>query len=148
MNKIIILIIIIIASACKRSNSVNPDPIDNVPVNITINLNTPLYFHLQNINSHVFESGGVKGVVIVHAPDNKYYAFDRACSYQPSNSCSQIEVDSAFYQFRCGHTTTSGFQKCCDSRFTFEGSVVQGPAQYGLKQYYVSENNGILTIQN
>jgi hypothetical protein len=139
---------IIIFNSCKDKSNINPDPINDVPVNITINLSLPTYFHLQNINSYVFENGGVKGIVIVHHTDDKFYAFDRACSFQPSNSCAKIEIDSSFYQFRCGKTASTGFIKCCDSRFSFDGIVSQGPAQYGLKQYLITKNGGFLTVSN
>lgn len=148
MRIIINCLIISLFLSCKDRTNVNPDPINNVPVNITINLALPTYFHLQNINTFVFEPGGVKGIVIVHHPDDKFYAYDRACSFQPTNSCAKIEVDSSFYQFRCGETKNTGFQKCCDSRFNFDGSVAQSPAQYGLKSYLVTKSGNFITVSN
>jgi hypothetical protein len=137
-----------IFSACKSNNNVNSDPIDNVPVNITINLALPLYSHLSNPGTHVFEAGGVKGVVIVHHTDDNFYAFDRCCSYQPKNSCSKVEVDSTVLIFRCGESTSSGFTKCCDSRFFMNGDVINGPATFGLKQYQVFLNGNLLNVKN
>jgi len=148
MKLILFSIIICLGASCKDRTNINPDPINNVPVNVTINLALPTYFHLQNINTFVFEPGGVKGIVIVHNTDDKFYAFDRSCSFQPSASCAKIEVDSSFYQFRCGETKNSGFQKCCDSRFNFDGSVAQSPAQYGLRSYLVSKNGNFVTVSN
>ncbi len=149
MNKYIFIYIFIVFSACGKQSDDNQDPINDVPVNITINLSLPAYFHLQNVGTHVYESGGVKGVVLVHHTDDNFYAFDRACSFQPSlSTCSRIEVDSLYYQFRCGQTTTSGFQKCCDSRFFFDGNVAQSPARYPLKSYRVSRSGNILYITN
>ena len=150
MNKSILICLLVLGFSCaKNSDNTNPEPIDNVPVSITVNLNLPSNFHLQNVGSFVFLTGGVKGVVLVHHTDDNFYAFDRACSYQPNSvSCSKLEVDSSFLQFRCGQTTTKGFQKCCDSRFFFDGSVSQSPARFPLKQYNITKSGNTIFISN
>ncbi len=143
--------LILLCLACKKdkNNNTNPEPINNVPVSITINMALPAYFHLQNIGSYVYENGGVKGIVLVHHTDDNFYAFDRACSYQPNSSnCSKIEVDEATIQFRCGQTTGTTFQKCCDSKFFFDGSVAQSPATFPLKSYSVSKSGNTIIISN
>lgn len=148
MNKLFgLLIVVLTISACKNNN-VNPEPIDNVPVSITINMALPSYSHLLDQGTFVFEPGGVKGIVIVHYTDDNYYAFDRSCSFQPKSSCAIIEVDSAVNLFRCGQSTSSGFQKCCDSRFWMNGEVFAGPAAYGLKHYQVTRSGNLLNIKN
>ncbi len=150
MNKLFFLIIFLLTFSCaKNSNNSNPEPIDNVPVSITVNLNLPTNFHLQNIGSFIYLTGGVKGIILVHHTDDNFYALDRACSYQPNSvSCSKIEVDSSFLQFRCGQTTNKGFIKCCDSRFFFDGSVSQSPARFPLKQYNISKSGNTIFISN
>lgn len=150
MNKLSLLILLVACFACKKNNNnSNPDPIKDVPVNITVNLALPAYFHLQNTGTYVFENGGAKGVVLIHHPDDNFYAFDRACSYEPNiSTCSRLEVDTPFLQFRCGQSIKSGFQKCCDSRFYFDGSVAQGPARYSLKSYNVNKSGNIIIITN
>lgn len=149
MNKIIILTImgLVFYTSCQKNN-INNDPIADVPVNITINMALPSYSHLLNEGTFVYENGGVKGVVVVHYQNDEFYAFDRACSFQPSNSCAKIEVDSSFMVFRCGSTQTTGFEKCCDSKFFMNGQVLNGPATFGLKQYQVVKNGTELSIKN
>lgn len=148
MNKLFgLLIVVFTISACKNNN-VNPEPIDNVPVSITINMALPSYSHLLDQGTFVYEPGGVKGIVIVHYTDDNFYAFDRNCSYQPKTSCASIEVDSAVNLFRCGQSSSSGFQKCCDSRFWMNGEVFAGPATYGLKHYQVTRSGNLLNIKN
>ncbi len=150
MNRLLIFIVLILGYGCaKNSNNSNPEPIDNVPVSITVNLNLPSNFHLQNVGSFIFLTGGVKGIILVHHTDDNFYAFDRACSYQPNSvSCSKLEVDSAFLQFRCGQTTAKGFIKCCESRFFFDGSVSQSPARFPLKQYNITQSLNTIFISN
>lgn len=150
MNKTInisIFLALITLSACQKNN-VNTDPIADVPVNITINMALPLYSHLLNEGTFVYENGGVKGVVIVHYQNDEFYAFDRACSFQPSASCAKIEIDSSFLVFRCGTTKSSGFEKCCDSKFLMNGQVLNGPATFGLKHYQVIKTGTELSIKN
>jgi hypothetical protein len=150
MNKLLILyavFLVLLTSSCTK-NQVNPDPIIEVPVNITINMALPQYEHLLYQGGFVYEEGGVKGVVIVHHSDDQYYAFDRACSYQPNNACSRIEVDSSILLFRCGQTNNNNFVKCCESRFSFDGSVFNGPSVFGLKHYFVSKSGNLLNIKH
>jgi hypothetical protein len=143
----LILVLFVGLSACKK-NQQTIDPIPDVPVNITINMALPKYSHLLNANTFVFEDGGVKGVAIVHYKDEEYYAFERCCTYESSKSCAQVEVDSSIMIFRCGQTTTAGFQKCCDSKFLFDGNVFNGPATYGLKMYTLTKQGSLITITN
>lgn len=149
MNKYILtsIFLFVVLFAC-RKGSINNDPIQNVPVNITINMALPSYNHLLNPGSFVYEPGGVKGVVVVHHTDDAYYAFDRNCSFQPNNACSKIEVDSSVLIFRCGETTDSGFVKCCNSRFFMDGQVLDGSASFGLKHYQVIKTGNLLNIKN
>ena len=144
---VLILISLLVFAACKKTQQ-TIDPIPDVPVNITINMALPKYSHLLNANTFVFEDGGVKGVAIVHYKDEEYYAFERCCTYESSKSCAQIEVDSSIMIFRCGQTTTAGFQKCCDSKFLFDGSVFNGPATYGLKMYTLIKQGSLITVTN
>ncbi len=150
MNKLVLILTIVLGLACKKSNNnTNPEPINNVPVSLTINLALPAYFHLQNVGTYVIENGGVKGIILVHNTDDNFYAFDRCCSYQPNSSnCSRLEIDSSSLQFRCGQTTSKGFVKCCDSKFFFDGSVAQSPARFPLKQYNVNKSGNTIIISN
>lgn len=145
MNKFLIICCLFLA--CKKTN-VNQDPIPDVPVNITINMALPSYSHLFNPGSHVFEDGGVKGIVVVHHLDDEYYAFDRTCAFQPNSDCSKIEVDSSVLVFRCGKSTLKGFEKCCESRYMMDGQVLDGPTTFGLRRYQLVKSGNLLSIQN
>lgn len=130
-------------------NNVNPDPIPDVPVTITVNMSNPSHSHLLDAGSISYETGGVKGVVIVHSLiDDQFYAFDRCCSYKPNDACSRVELDSSGFQFRCGESKLGGFVNCCSSRFSMEGQVASGPATYVLKQYQVIRSGNLLNIKN
>ena len=148
MNKVLGLLLCVLAFSACKNNNVNPEPIDNIPVSITINMSLPSYSHLLDQGTFVYEPGGVKGIIVVHHTDDNFYALDRSCSYQPKSSCAKIEVDSSVLLLRCGESQSGGFQKCCDSRFWMNGEVFAGPATYGLKHYQVSRSGNLLNIKN
>ncbi len=149
MNKLIIAtVLMVVVYACKSNNNLNPEPIADVPVNITINMSLPQYDRLLQTNSFIYVDGGIKGVIVVHNMDDNFYAFERSCSYQPRNSCAKIEVDSIFSLFRCGESKAGKFEICCDSKFLFDGEVYAGPATFGLKHYRVFRNGNVLEIKN
>lgn len=141
------MLVFLLANCTK--NNVNPDPIPDVPVTITVNMSNPSHTHLLDAGSISYELGGVKGVVIVHSlVDDQFYAFDRCCSYKPNDACAKVELDSSGFQFRCGESKLGGFVNCCNSRFSMEGQVASGPATYGLKQYQVIRSGNLLNIKN
>lgn len=148
INKAVFLLLMFIMFSACRKNNLNPEPIQDVPVNLTINMSLPSYSHLLDPGTHVYENGGVKGVVVVHHTDDRFYAFDRSCSFEPGKACSKIEVDSTVLVFRCGESKPGGFQKCCDSRFMMDGEVLNGPATFGLKHYQVIRAGNVLSVKN
>lgn len=140
-------IVLSLGISCSKNN-VNPEPIENVPVNLTLNLALPSNSHLLDPGTHLYQTGGVKGIVVVHHLDGEYYAFDRCCSYQPSSACARVEVDSSLLVFRCGESKSGGFEKCCDSKFYMNGDVINGPATFGLKRYQVILDGNLLNVKN
>lgn len=137
----------LILFSCERTNN-HPSNIPNVPVNITINLNLPLYQRLNTPGNYVYENGGYKGIIIIHSPDGQFRAFERACTYLPDRVCSIVEMDTQAARIRCGQMVGNSFEFCCDSRYSQMGQLTQGPATYPLKQYYVTRNGSLLMVQN
>ncbi len=134
-------------SSCKDSNTVT----ENIPkglVNLTLDLNLPSYQHLQQVGTHAYVTGGVKGVLIIHDYDDTWYAFERACAFEPTKTCSNIWVDSINIQLMCGTYSGTTFQSCCESKYMYSGFPLKGPAAGRLAQYYISRNNNILQVYN
>ncbi len=147
-NRILISLIVVLCFSCKKSNHVNENPIPDVPVNLTINLSLPTYNKLNDIGEFVYETGGVKGIIILHHTDDNFYALDRACSFNYQDSCALINADASNLNLKCGKQNGSTFINCCQSLFSFDGSVFQGPAKFGLKHYRISRSGNLLTIFN
>ena len=148
MSKQIVFLILFFAVvlAC-RERPVNPDPIPQVPVNVTINLALKAPF-LDIPGSFFYNQGGSRGLVIVHDFDGSIRAFERTCSFQPTQSCSQLQIDTPTLQFKCGTFSSDTFSTCCKSRFDLSGFVVKPPAQFPLLQYRTSRNGNILNVFN
>jgi Rieske Fe-S protein len=135
-------------SSCNDEGTVGTNYIPDVPVNITINTDLPLYFHLQTPGAYSLIQGGYRGIFLIHHFDDNIYAIERTCSYQSELDCAIIQVDTSIIQLRCGTYSDSGYVACCQSQFSFDGFVINGPATFPLKKYQVFENGNLLTIKN
>lgn len=134
--------------SCKDEGNNQINNIPDVPVNLTINLDLPSYYHLQTPGSYALLEGGFRGVFLVHHFDGNYYALERTCSFQSDLACAVIHIDTTNIQLRCGSYTTPGFETCCTSQFSFDGFVIQAPATLPLKRYRVSTSGNLVTIRN
>lgn len=152
INKLAALLVIIMAafymSSCTGDDDAIYAEIPDAPVSLTINLDLPLYFHMQTMGSFSYHVGGHKGVLLIHNFDDEYYAFERTCTHQPDLTCSKVEVDSLLLNIRCGEYVNDQWVECCASRFFFNGQVEQGPARFPLKQFPVIKNGSVLTVRN
>ncbi|WP_238395682.1 Rieske (2Fe-2S) protein [Pontibacter pudoricolor] len=137
INKCLALLAIVILSACSSDN-VGPG-IPNVPVNEQISVNSLQYPMLRQDGGYAYIQAGYRGIIVIRQTASTYYAFERACPYDPAASCGVVTVDQS--NLFLTHS-------CCGSQFNFQGNVTAGPAVYGLLQYKTSLANNILYITN
>jgi hypothetical protein len=139
MNRIFLLtfIAISVVSACKK----NEDSVSNIAVNEYIDLNLPSYFSLNAVNGWMYYPSGGKGIIIFRRSLNEFTALERTCTFDPSASCSLVEVET---------NNILGVDSCCNSKFSlFDGSIINGPATRPLQQYRTQLlNNNVLHIFN
>lgn len=135
-------------NSCDNTAGQSTANIPKAPVNITIDLNLPSYMHLAAPGSYMYLEGGVTGVILVHDFDDAWYAYERACPYEPLNDCSRIWGDSVELDLRCGKFVNGKFTSCCDSKFNFAGMPMQGKARTRLAQYFVDRSGNIVQIIN
>ena len=122
---------------CKKDRDV---VVPIVPVQIEINLNFPEYNALLITGGWAYITGGSEGLIVYRRGVNEFTALDRHCTYQVENLC-RVTVDDSQVMARD--------TMCCQSAFLLlDGSVVQGPAALGLKQYHTTFNGTILRIFN
>lgn len=94
---------------------------------------------LRQDGGYAYIPGGYKGLLVVRQNAGQYYAFERACPYDPTASCSEIKVDASNLFI---------VDDCCGSQFNLQGEVTGGPAVYGLRQYQTALMGSVLYIKN
>lgn len=136
------------SSSCDDNSPNGQVFIPDVPVNITINTDLPLHFHLKNPGQYSYLDGGNRGVLLIHNFDDQFYALERTCTFESDLSCAVIHVDSTNFQLRCGQYTDGKWASCCASKYAFDGNVLEAPARFPLRQYAVLVNGSLITIRN
>lgn len=133
---------LVLAPGCKKDRDVQ---VPLTAVDIAINVNLPAYNALAVTGGWVYLTGGSQGILVYRnmadgPSDEVFTALDRHCTYQPENLC-RVTVDADGIIARD--------TVCCGSAFLLmDGSVVNGPAALGLKQYHTTFNGQTLHIFN
>jgi hypothetical protein len=141
------LMVLSMVLSCNNHSQVT-EQIPVGPVNLNIDLNLPAYMQLANPGSHAYFEGGVKGVLVIHDYDDTWYAFERGCAFEPLNACAKIWADSVNIQLRCGTPTSTGFQSCCNSKYTYNGFPLEGEARGRLARYQIQRNGNAVMVYN
>jgi nitrite reductase/ring-hydroxylating ferredoxin subunit len=84
------------------------------------------------------EALGFGGILVIHAYDDSYYAFDLACPYEVQSTV-RVEVQSDL-SAKCPQ---------CGSRYRIidgTGWRIEGPSEEKLKQYHVYPSGNYLYI--
>lgn len=139
-NTLLPLILILFFSSmlsCQKEEN-NNIPLTQVDINIV--LDDPDYIRLKTIGGWEYISGGSRGIIIYRLSENDFQAYDRHCTFQPSNTCALVSVDA-------NNITAS--DDCCGSSFLLQnGSVSKPPANTALKSYNTSFDGTNLRITN
>ena len=123
--------------SCKK----NDDQIPNVPVNIYVNTTDPSFTALNSVGGWVNITGGNRGITVYRKSQTEFMAYERTCSYKPSDSNARVDVD----------TNTNYFLEdaSCGSKFLItDGSVQNSPASFPLKHYTTSFDGTYVHIYN
>ncbi len=114
------------------------DPIPYQHFNdIFINLSLPAYASLSSDGGYVYvNSGGVRGIILYRKNSSTYMAYERNCTFQPSDACATVDAQIVDMK-----------DVCCGSAFSYEtGHPTSGPAWRPLQQYRTSLSGTTLTI--
>ncbi len=136
-------ILLLFSSFLFINNSCKKDKEDLIPyavVDFYINTNSTQYVELHSVGGWVNVTGGVRGLIIYRKSIDEFMVYERNCTYQPSNSCARVSVDN---------TNLMAVDSCCGSKFLLtDGSVIQAPAKYPLKQYRTTFDGTTLHVYN
>jgi len=139
MKKIIILfpVLFLLISCSKNINNSN---IPYVPVNIDIYPANPLYIDINVVGGWIYVNGGSRGIIIYRFSPDEFYAYDRHCTYQPTNACGKVKMDT---------DNITLVDTCCGSKFiVVDGSIINGPAGLPLNKYQTYYDGTTLHITN
>tara|TARA_B110001452_G_scaffold258073_1_gene252895 strand:- start:884 stop:1321 length:438 start_codon:yes stop_codon:yes gene_type:complete len=127
-KNIVLLFFIFILNSCEKNQNIVP----YVYVNQYINISLPTYSNLNSIGGWVYISGGSKGIIIYRQSYDQFSTYDRQCTYNSDQGCGKVTLDSTNTHLECD---------CDASQYQlFDGLVIQGPANYSLKNYQSSFN--------
>lgn len=130
-RKLFPLLLIILSlpfPACRKS-SVNANfPAVNVSKFVYMNL--PPYNYLQIVGNFMYiDDAGYKGLIVYHRSIDEWVAFDRGCTYDPTNADALLKVVTGGLTVEDSH---------CGSKYNLiDGSVISNPATTPMKQYRV-----------
>jgi len=132
----LIILIPVLFFECEQNN-----PVPNVPVNIELQLNNPVYNEL-NVpgNSIIIPEEGNKGIIVTRIDMNKFSAYDMTCTYDPNDAWGRVVPDE---------TGVFAVDTVCGSKFhlLFDGMVETGPASIPLKMYVADFNSYTNTLR-
>lgn len=123
-----LLILLPILFSCKKENINQQLGIPYVNVDRYILLNDPNSLSLNAVGGFLYLNAGSRGIIVYHRAFEEYVAFDRHCTYNTSDACGKVSLDSASSVIlNCA---------CCASKFSLiDGSVLNGPSLNPLLQY-------------
>ena len=131
IQNILILLLFLHFSACKKKNNQNPIP--SVPFDITINIELPSYSNLIGVGGWAYAIGGTRKLIIYRKSTDDFVAFDRQSPTDIDGTCatSLTPDTNNFLQLN---------DFCSDAKFSlYDGSTTSG-SNYGLRQYQTSWN--------
>lgn len=145
MKKLVAYLFVLVLFSCSKDewNYYNPH-LGDYPVNLTVNLDLPLYHPLKYGAAAVYVPGhGISGIILVYTGAG-YVAYDATCANHQVESCSLLTVNGLEATCNCQDELTY---------LLIDGNVVPsaqvaGEKYYPLKPYRVIENGNLLRITN
>lgn len=124
---------------CDKDSFSNENPfLPNYGFSMEVNTSLPSYNSLLFTGNslRVYPPNGPANGVILFYTGSTYNAFDGSCPNQNITTCSRLTLSGS--NAKC---------ECEDENYNlFNGQTTGKP--YGLKQYRVQVNNGVITVYN
>lgn len=137
MKKFLFLLVFVsVLCACSDNGISNKNPyIPSYAVNLTVDMNLPLYSNLKFVsNGVIVPNYGAKGIIIFNAGSG-YNAFDAACPNQAVTSCAAMTINGI-----------NALCSCDKSEYSLFTGL--GGKEYPLKQYRVEVNGSVIHVYN
>ncbi len=145
LQKMVVLMAIVLLTACENVRFNESSPIPSMPVSYTLNImqDAPLltvaggYYEITEITDYN-QYIGYGGLLVFHGFDDTFYAYDMSCPYECATDTLIVAsmVGTAVCS-HCGSTYDVGFGS---------GYPSEGPSEYPLRQYTVRSSGYYLYI--
>ncbi|MCK9611675.1 MAG: hypothetical protein WC401_06745 [Bacteroidales bacterium] len=133
---LLLFVICTFAFSCKKQKN----PIPDVYVDIYLNISSTLYLELSTVGGWVTITGGYRGIVVYRSSVDEFVAFEQACPYDWEADSAYVAVEPSGLILKC--------HNCFSEYLITDGSIVNGPAIYPLKQYKTGFDGQTLHIYN
>ncbi|HEV7230103.1 MAG TPA: hypothetical protein VGO45_02175 [Bacteroidia bacterium] len=112
-----------------------------VYVDIRLYSSDPSFVPLNSAGGWAYASGGNRGILIYRKSLSDFAAYDRTCTYNPTDPNETVSVETANNVFAS--------DAHCGSKFLItDGTVNRGPATMALKAYQTTYDGTVLHIFN
>lgn len=130
--------IFLVLIGCSKEEKKNEIPV--VAVSFVINPNSTEYIELNGTGGWVYLTGGYRGIIVYKKSDYEFMAYERACPYDWELTDARIDVEATWLTTTC---------PSCKSRYILtDGTPIEGPTHYALKQYQTQYDGTLLYISN
>lgn len=140
MIRFFFILVILFLFSC--SKSVNTNPVQSIPFDVTIHTELPSYSALQGVGGACYyDNCGVQGIVIYRKSIDEFVAFDRQSPASQTKCAYPLMIDSKnMLQLN---------DSCTGAKFSlYDGSIVSG-SNFGLRQYQTTWNgSNLLRVYN
>lgn len=132
---LLVFVLILISTECETSGYRIPYARVDLHLNIISELGNP-----ANTTS-ILVDGGANGLVVYREDFDVFHVYDRTCTMYPEHN-EAVEEDSVF----------AGIFTCpeCESKFLLltGGDPLEGPATFGLFEYFSRVDGDLLHVYN
>ena len=142
MQQVLIIgLLLIMGIACSKDSTQTDTAIPYIPVNETVNINDPKFSTLKNNGGWAYLNGGSRGIILYRESTEVVRAYERHCTFDPTEVCSTVDMDAALLQ--------ANDADCCGSIFSLlNGAIIKGPASRPLLQYQTTFDGTTITVTN
>ena len=131
-----ILMTFLLASTTCESNEYRiPYAVVDLHLNIISELGNPALY------SYTFHDGGANGLIIYREDHAVFHVYDRTCTQYPDHEKAVVADEEFEGVFICPE---------CNSKYLLltGGDPIEGPATFGLQEYYSVVEGDLLHIYN
>lgn len=135
-------------AACGKNEQ---PPIEVGYVNFQIYPNSTEYLPLNNVGgwAYVTANQPSRGIIIYRMSIDEFKAFERTPTYKPDSCCIIVDTYAECTKLIVDESALFALDTCSGSTYLLlDGSIIQGPATFGMVTYNTQYDGEILYVYN